>query len=92
MCTGGLILKQAREIGDDRELSEDVNGQLGRYDWDRYTDSLAYSPSRGSEEEDLDSVSMQELAGDQAEGNVTGGVFTQRPWTDCFRASRSAAS
>ena len=29
VCTGGLILKQAREIGDDRELSEDVNGQLG---------------------------------------------------------------
>ena len=70
MCAGGLILKQAREIGDGRE-------QLGLYDWDRYTDSLAYSPSRGSEDEDVDSVSMQvmqELAGDQTEDNVTCGV------------------
>ena len=70
------MLKTIRESGQRRD---DCDGHVGAIrHWDRYTDSLAYSPSQGLSE-DLDSVSMQvlqELARDQAEGNVTGGVFT----------------
>ena len=86
MTKGGQAPEGTREIGQNRgtelaadQLDEDANGHVGAIQqWDRCTDSLAYSPSRGSDG-DLDSVSMQvmqELAGDPAEGSVTRGVFT----------------
>ena len=88
------MLEGTREIGQNREselavdqLDEDVNGHVGAIQqWDRYTDSIAYSPSRGSDG-DLDSVSMQvmqELAGDQTEDNGTCGVFTPKSLDGLF--------
>ena len=58
------MLKATRESGQNRESElvgsqprDDCDGHVGviRH-WDRYTDSLAYSPSQGLSE-DLDSVS-----------------------------------